>query len=90
MHVEGPAAIAGQPVHVGWIGDDQEIDPRLFHRVTGFGYARGIFSRVKVQRHTTLHLPFFDVVFDRPAPSGVCRAGGAPGWRWLCPARRCP
>src|SRR6478752_49752 len=70
MHIEGPAVVAGEPVHVRRVGNDKHIDPGLFHRITGLGQALGIFRTRKVQRHTHAASPIsllFSIVWPLSA-----------------------
>ncbi|MCY1309476.1 hypothetical protein D9M70_595760 [compost metagenome] len=52
MDIEGPAIITGKPVHVGWIGDDDNIEACLLHGATSFGYPLIIFRAGEVEFHT--------------------------------------
>src|SRR5690606_32625382 len=52
MHVKGPAVIAGQPMHIGWIGDDDDIEACLLHCATGFCYPLIVFRAGEVEFHT--------------------------------------
>ncbi len=95
VHVERPAVIAGQPVHVGRIADDQQLDVLGGHRLPGLGETLGIFDAGELEggRHRLA------VPIDRPRPLELSsRTAGrhawrAPGrgqaWRWRYPARRC-
>ena len=49
MHVERPAIVAGQPVHVGRVADDQQLDPGPLHRGARLGQALGIFGAGEVE-----------------------------------------
>ena len=49
MHIERPAVVAGQPVHVGRIGHDQQVDARLRHRGPCLGDARVVFRAGEIE-----------------------------------------
>ena len=49
VHIERPAVIAGQPGHVGRIGDDQQIDAGSFHGLARLREPLGIFRSAEVE-----------------------------------------
>ena len=75
MHIERPAIIARQPMHVGWIGDDQQIYPGSFHRFARLRETLGIFRSAEVEIGCAHGVPPVGscVSMARPAPASTAR-----------------
>ncbi len=57
MDVERPAVIAGEPGHVGRVGDDQRVDAARRHGIAGLGQPIGIFLTGEMERNVGHGVP---------------------------------
>ncbi len=61
VDIEGPAVVARQPGHVGGVGDDQQLDPAMLHRLARLGQTLGVLLPAEIQ---------YDIRHSRTTPFG--------------------